>query len=102
MWIALLDDLDKEIPIDIVSQRFHLGLANIIVEMAVYLTDKSENPWQGRIALSGGVFQNKILTETVTSQLADKRFEVYTHQQVPSNDGGLSFGQAAIAAARDL
>ena len=102
MCEALLDDLNKEIPIEIISRRFHAGLADAILEMVSYLTDRTANPWQNRIALSGGVFQNKHLTELLTSQLADKNYEVYTHQNVPTNDGGLSLGQAAIAAACSL
>lgn len=100
MWAALLEDLRKELPLDIVSRRFHHGLADIVVEMVDCLGDRKDNQWQNRIALSGGVFQNKVLNELVISQLIDRRYEVYTHQNVPTNDGGLSLGQAAIAAAR--
>ena len=102
MWAALLEDLDKKIPIDKVSRRFHHGLANIILEMVNYLADDNGNPWQNRIALSGGVFQNKILTELIVAKLEVSGYEVNTHQQVPTNDGGLSLGQAAVAAARSL
>jgi hydrogenase maturation protein HypF len=54
------------------------------------------------VALSGGVFQNRILFERVLAGLQAKGFKVLTHSQVPTNDGGLSLGQAAIAAARLL
>ena len=56
------------------------------------LTELNGNAWQNRVALSGGVFQNKILTELVVSQLTNNGYEVYTHQQVPTNDGGISLG----------
>ncbi len=102
MWVALLEDLDNKIPVETVSRRFHQGLAEIILEMVNYLTEDTGNPWQNRIALSGGVFQNKSLTELIVSQLINNGYEVYTHQQVPSNDGGLSLGQAAVASARSL
>jgi hydrogenase maturation protein HypF len=53
-----------------------------------------------RVALSGGVFQNRILFDLVRDGLCDAGLRVLTHRQVPANDGGLALGQAAIAAAR--
>jgi hydrogenase maturation protein HypF len=52
------------------------------------------------VALSGGVFQNQWLATTLVRRLAGDGFEVYTNQKVPANDGGISYGQAAVAAAR--
>jgi hydrogenase maturation protein HypF len=54
------------------------------------------------VALSGGVFQNKVLLEQVTMRLGQAGFQVLTHRLVPSNDGGLALGQVAIAAARAI
>ncbi|MCB2040464.1 MAG: carbamoyltransferase HypF, partial [Rhodoferax sp.] len=54
------------------------------------------------VALSGGVFQNRILLEQLVRRLEQAGLAVLTHRQVPSNDGGLSLGQAAVAAARML
>ena len=54
----------------------------------------------GAVALSGGCFANVILTEEVTAGLGAEGFEVLRHRQVPCNDGGISLGQAAVAAAR--
>jgi hydrogenase maturation protein HypF len=53
------------------------------------------------VALGGGVFQNALLLERVIERLEKLEFRVLTHSRVPANDGGISFGQAAIAAARD-
>ena len=50
--------------------------------------------------LSGGVFQNQWLATTLVRRLAGDGFEVHTNQKVPANDGGISYGQAAVAAAR--
>lgn len=52
------------------------------------------------VALSGGVFQNRLLLEQLVSRLEEMAFQVYTNRRVPPNDGGISLGQAAVAAAR--
>jgi hydrogenase maturation protein HypF len=52
------------------------------------------------VVLSGGVFQNEILLTGLSRVLARKRFAVYTHKLVPTNDGGIALGQALVAAAR--
>ncbi|MCP4982215.1 MAG: carbamoyltransferase HypF [Gammaproteobacteria bacterium] len=97
MWAALLDDLDAGTSISDISARFHLGLANIIVQTASKISMQSGIK---TIALSGGVFQNRILFKRCFDQLRQNRLSVLFHQQVPTNDGGLALGQAAIAAAQ--
>ncbi|MEA3280644.1 MAG: hypothetical protein U9Q38_08620, partial [Thermodesulfobacteriota bacterium] len=52
-----------------------------------------------RIALSGGVFQNSIILTGLMEKLKEKGFQVFTHTQVSANDGGISLGQAMVAAA---
>ncbi|MDQ2971185.1 MAG: carbamoyltransferase HypF, partial [Acidobacteriota bacterium] len=52
------------------------------------------------VALSGGCFQNRLLTERASALLESDGFEVLIHRRVPPNDGGVSLGQAAIAAYR--
>jgi hydrogenase maturation protein HypF len=52
---------------------------------------------QTQIVLSGGVFQNRYLTERAAAVLESRGFVVYAHRQVPPNDGGIALGQAVIA-----
>jgi hydrogenase maturation protein HypF len=104
MWSALFGDLVLKTPPGVMSARFHRGLAQAIVRMVEKLALQvggEEQPLR-RAALSGGVFQNRVLFERVLAGLESRGFTVFTHSQVPCNDGGLSLGQAAIAAARLL
>ncbi len=52
------------------------------------------------VCLSGGVFQNAWLASTLARRLARDGFTVVLNERVPANDGGISYGQAAVAAAR--
>ncbi|MEO9190482.1 MAG: carbamoyltransferase HypF [Acetobacteraceae bacterium] len=96
LWPALLDDLAASVPVGVIAARFHTGLAIALARMVDALH------MHGRVTLSGGVFQNRLLLEQVTRRLAAQGCTVLTHRDVPANDGGLAFGQAAIAAARIL
>lgn len=80
-----------------VSASFHLGVVGLIVDVALRTRDERN---LDRVALSGGVFQNMFLLERVCSRLESSGFEVLTHSRVPASDGGISFGQAAVANAR--
>ncbi|MDZ7954677.1 carbamoyltransferase HypF [Nostoc sp. DedQUE09] len=97
MWQALLNDLQQQIPQAVIAAKFHQGLANAIVEMVKHL---SQENLINQVALTGGVFQNCILLEQVTKRLQTLGIKVLTHSLVPANDGGLSLGQAVIAAAQ--
>ncbi|MEH1765924.1 MAG: carbamoyltransferase HypF [Nostoc sp.] len=97
MWQVLLDDLQQQIPQPVMAAKFHKGLANAIVEMVKYL---SRENLINQVALTGGVFQNCILLQQVTKRLETLGIKVLTHSLVPANDGGLSLGQAVIAAAQ--
>ena len=93
-----LTDLRAGTARSLIAARFHRGLAGATVEMCRVLRDETG---LGTVALSGGCFANVILLEAVTDGLSDAGFEVLRHRQVPCNDGGISLGQAAVAAARD-
>ncbi|MEH2118042.1 carbamoyltransferase HypF [Nostoc sp.] len=97
MWQALLNDLQQQIPEPVMAAKFHKGLANAIVEMVKHLCQEN---LINQVVLTGGVFQNCILLEQVTKQLQTLEIKILTHSLVPANDGGLSLGQAVIAAAQ--
>ena len=101
MWQALLGDLILDTPAPIMSARFHKGLAKVIVQMVEKLSKYECGETEVKtVALSGGVWQNKVLFEEVLRRLSEKEFTVLTHRQFPTNDGGLALGQAVIASAR--
>ncbi len=78
-----------------VAGAFHASLARSIVDVATRVRARTG---VGRVALTGGVFQNILLTERTAAELEGHGFDVLMHRQVPCNDGGLSLGQAWVAA----
>jgi hydrogenase maturation protein HypF len=90
---ALLHDVRTGVPTGTLAARFHNGLAAAIVAVAHAVG-------QPRVALTGGCFQNRLLLERSASRLRRAGFDVLLHRQVPPNDGGISLGQVAVAAAR--
>lgn len=97
MWQALLNDLQQQTPQATIAAKFHTSLAYTIVDMVDTLRQKNNIH---HVVLTGGVFQNCILLEQVTKRLQALQINVLTHSLVPSNDGGLSLGQAVITAAK--
>lgn len=79
---------------ELVSRRFHIGVAEAIVRTSLGLAEKHDLT---AVALSGGVFQNRLLFDLVKNGLEREGLEPLMHRQVPANDGGISLGQAAIA-----
>jgi hydrogenase maturation protein HypF len=102
VWQAVLGDLLLNTNKGVMSARFHKGLAKAIVHMVKKLCTRDEERWLNTVALSGGVFQNKILQELIFERLSEEGFTVLIHRQVPANDGGLSLGQAVISAASQI
>lgn len=94
---ALVADLVAGVPVATISARFHATLVAVVHEVCARLRTATGI---GCVALSGGVFQNRLLAEGILARLEEGGFTVMTHSLVPPNDGGLSLGQAAVAAAR--
>jgi len=97
LFEALLDDLDRNVAVSIISRRFHNGLVEAFVQMAVLLRNQTN---LNRVCLSGGTFHNGYLSQHLEARLSADGFEVFTQKQVPAGDGGLSLGQAMVAAAK--
>jgi len=92
---GVLKDIKKGVDASIISGRFHLTL----IRMISGLCEVIRREWDlNRIVLSGGVFQNAFLLTGLTRALEEKNFEIFCHRLVPTNDGGISLGQAVIAA----
>jgi hydrogenase maturation protein HypF len=99
LWEQILDDLHRGVARETIAARFHHGLGVAVTRLASELAARHG---VGTVALSGGVFQNRLLLEGVAAGLRRTGLEVLTQREVPSNDGGLSLGQAAIGAALRL
>jgi hydrogenase maturation protein HypF len=94
---AVALDAARREPAPLVSARFHATLAHAVVESC----RRVRRAYGVRVvALSGGCFQNRRLTESARELLASEGFDVLVHRRVPPNDGGISLGQAAVAAHR--
>lgn len=94
---ALVADVLAGVPLPKISARFHNGIANIL---RVATSEIKKQTGIQKVVLSGGVWQNITLLRRTLSLLGSDGFKVYIHREVPTNDGGLSLGQAAIAASR--
>ncbi|MDQ1680091.1 MAG: hydrogenase maturation protein HypF [Frankiaceae bacterium] len=99
-WLvrAVVEDTVAGVAAATVAGRVHNTLADVVVEVCTRLRAAGAPT---TVALSGGVFQNVRLLEGCLDGLTDAGFRVLTHRRVPPNDGGISLGQAAVAAARD-
>lgn len=95
LWQALLSDLSRGSPAGLIAARFILGLATGLADTAAGVADEAGIR---RVVLSGGVMQNRVLVEALRHRLTAEGFDVLVHAQIPANDGGLSLGQAVIAA----
>jgi hydrogenase maturation protein HypF len=91
---AIVRDLQKNTPKEVIAAKFHHTVAQMIVKICQTI---SEITGIKEVALSGGVFQNRLLVRKSAAMLESADFKVYTHHQVPCNDGGISLGQVVIA-----
>jgi hydrogenase maturation protein HypF len=92
MLQAIVADLRAGVPVPDIAAGFHAAIAQAVAEVAA--------PEGLRVALTGGCFQNALLTHQTRKALEAQDLEVLTHHIVPPNDGGLSLGQLAIVASQ--
>ena len=96
MWRALLADIDTGVDKTRIALRFHVTLVAVIV--TVIDNQLGENK-KIKMALSGGVFQNRLLLSMLKSELQTRGLSVYLPLKIPCNDSSISVGQAAVAIA---
>ncbi len=94
LFSAIVQDLQGGITQARIAARFHNTIARMIIELCQVISEKTGIT---QVVLSGGVFQNRLLLTKAVSLLEADGFEVFTHRQVPCNDGGISLGQVVIA-----
>jgi len=92
LWDALLQEIQADMP-SRAAAGFHLGWADIWAQVALQHSD--ETP----IALSGGSFQNQLISSRVADSLESAGRRVLLHSAVPPNDGGIALGQLAVGLA---
>ena len=91
---AVIQDVRNNRPIEMTAARFHKTIA----EMAVDVCRRARrSTGLNEVALSGSMWQNPIMLDLVRKGLKLDGFTVYTHCQLPANDGGLALGQAVVA-----
>ncbi len=93
---AVAADAAGGVPVGVISARFHNGLA---AATAAACAREAERRGLDLVVLSGGVFQNRLLLELTARAVTGEGLRVLMPQRLPPNDGGISYGQAAVAAA---
>jgi hydrogenase maturation protein HypF len=95
MWEKLLADWHNGAAVPVMAARFHNTVAALSEEVCQILR---RDTGCGIVALSGGVWQNRLLLGKTLQRLEKAKFSVLVHQRVPANDGGVALGQAMVAA----
>ena len=96
LWRELIEDLRSGVARPRIAARFHAGLATAFVHAAVLARTATGIQ---QVALSGGCMHNRRLVRLLRAGLEAEEFDVLQHVQVSPGDGGLSYGQAVVAAA---
>lgn len=95
---SCVDDLRAGVRRPVIAARVHNGMVDAITRTCVRLR---EGTGVEVVALSGGVFQNLLLLDRTVEALESAGLRVLTHSRVPTNDGGISLGQVAVAGEHD-
>ncbi|MDQ3768575.1 MAG: carbamoyltransferase HypF, partial [Actinomycetota bacterium] len=90
-------DVTAGVAVPMIAARFHAGLAEALARACALVAGRRG---LDAVVLSGGVFQNRVLLEAMASHLHDAGLRTLVPQRLPPNDGGIAYGQAAVAARR--
>ena len=102
MWSALTMDLRHGCPPSTVAAKVYRGLSEGLTRWVAMARQLAPFSSTDTIALTGSVFQSRLLLQLLVPQLQRQGLQVLTHREVPTGDGGVSLGQGAIAAAQSL
>ncbi|MDD5287927.1 MAG: carbamoyltransferase HypF [Dehalococcoidales bacterium] len=91
---AVVEDIRNHVTVSVISLKLHRTVAKVVFDMCKII---SADTGIKQVALSGGVFQNRLLLNLTTAGFRKAGFDIFTHHLVPCNDGGLSLGQVVIA-----
>ncbi|HEY6286489.1 MAG TPA: carbamoyltransferase HypF [Ktedonobacteraceae bacterium] len=97
MFRAIVHNIQQGVLASQIADRFHRSIAELLATVCFGAREKTG---LHVVALSGGVFQNQLLLEQLVQRLEEMAFQVYINRRVPPNDGGISLGQIAVAAAK--
>ncbi len=87
---CIVEDLLKNVPLEEILTKFYSTIVLTTYKIVLELHKKFDID---KVLFSGGVFQNKVLTNTLTKLLTEAKLKVYTHKNIPCNDAGISIGQ---------
>jgi hydrogenase maturation protein HypF len=93
---GVVEDMERGLEASAISQRFHRTLIRLFSDLCRTMGQETA---LDRVILSGGVFQNVVLLAGLSQALKNAGFQVFSHGMIPTNDGGISLGQALVAAA---
>jgi hydrogenase maturation protein HypF len=94
LLISILTELETGVSTAAIARRFHASVARASTEVCISIARDTR---LDRVVLSGGVFQNRLLSEMIYTGLTEQGLQVFTHRLSPPNDGCIALGQAAIA-----
>jgi hydrogenase maturation protein HypF len=94
---GVVTDIQNRVPVTKIGAKFHNTLIYLFADLCDLIR---ESRGLNRVALSGGCFQNATLLSSLIQALEKRNFQIFSHHQVPTNDGGISLGQAVVAAAK--
>ena len=93
----IVNDIKNNTPLHKISTKFHNTVIEVILQTIAKISRQHNIK---KVALSGGTFQNKFITENIEQKLTQKGYTVYSQSKIPANDGGIALGQLIIAANR--